>query len=239
MKLPDKKDITVAIHQPNFFPWLGYFKKIEQSDIFIFLDSVQFPKKGGTYCNRFGLLIAGNTSWCTAPVIRSFHGTKNIAEMVFDPTRAWRKRITNAISSNYAKAHFFSDIFPFVEALLMDPDESLADYNIRAIRGIVEFIGLDAPRFVRSSRLAVQGNATRLLIALTKEVGGTRYLSGDGAGGYQENELFAGAGLALAKLNFRHPVYNQGLSGQFIPGLSVIDALMHCGPTRTRQMLVQ
>ena len=50
-------DKIVAIHQPNFFPWLGYFDKINKSDIFIFLDDVQFPKKGGNWTNRVQLMV--------------------------------------------------------------------------------------------------------------------------------------------------------------------------------------
>ena len=74
---------VVAIHQPNFFPWLGYFDKIARSDVFIFLDDVQFPKTGGVWSNRVKILIGGEARWSTAPIDRSFTGTRKICEMHF------------------------------------------------------------------------------------------------------------------------------------------------------------
>ena len=74
---------VVAIHQPNFFPWLGYFDKIRRSDIFILLDDVQFSKTGGVWSNRVKVLINGEGRWLTAPVERNFHGTRNVNQMFF------------------------------------------------------------------------------------------------------------------------------------------------------------
>ena len=69
--------ILVAIHQPNFFPWLGYFDKIRRADFFILLDDVQYPKTGaGSWSNRVKVMINGEGRWLTAPVDRSFHGTR-------------------------------------------------------------------------------------------------------------------------------------------------------------------
>ena len=73
----------VAIHQPNFFPWLGYFDKISKADSFVFLDDIQFPKKGGSWSNRIKLFISGDVRWVTAAINRDYSGTRNINEMEF------------------------------------------------------------------------------------------------------------------------------------------------------------
>jgi hypothetical protein len=69
-----------AIHQPNFFPWLGYFDKINRADVFVFLDQVAYPKSGssmGSWCNRVKINIAGVASWISCPVVRE-HGPQSI-----------------------------------------------------------------------------------------------------------------------------------------------------------------
>ena len=73
--------MIVAIHQPNFFPWLGFFDKIARADVFCLLDNVQFPKTGGTWINRVQLWINGKAAWATAPVDRSYSGVRRIREM--------------------------------------------------------------------------------------------------------------------------------------------------------------
>ena len=83
----------VAIHQPNFLPWLGYFDKLARADVFVLLDDAQFPKKGGTWVNRARLLVSGRPDWVTVPVDRSYHGTRTIIEMQIDDARPWRRKL--------------------------------------------------------------------------------------------------------------------------------------------------
>ena len=105
--------MIVAIHQPNFFPWLGYFDKIARSDVFVILDDVQFPKKGGSFSNRVKLLISAEGRWITAPIVRNYSGVRNINAMEFCSDSPWRKKIHRTVEQSYKKTPFFDDIFSF------------------------------------------------------------------------------------------------------------------------------
>lgn len=219
----------VAIHQPNFFPWLGYFDKIARADIFLVMDNAQFPKSGkGCWGNRVKLLVNGQPAWVTAPVDRSYQGVISFAEMKYDDSR-WRDKTLRTIQMSYSKAPFFKQVFPFITELVNYPSNNLAEYNFNAIRAIMGAIGLNTDKLVLGSTLNAEGNATDLLISMVKAVDGTAYLCGGGADGYQEDEKFAAAGLELVYQSFSHPTYSQKGSVEFIPGLSIIDALMNLG----------
>ncbi|MNX57402.1 WbqC-like protein family protein [compost metagenome] len=218
-----------AIHQPNFFPWLGYFDKMARADIFVFFDDVQLQKKGGGWANRVQLLIGGQARWVSAPLDRTYHGVKSICEVGFsDREPLWRENLRKTILSQYAKAKYFKDIHPWLEPLIMNEEALLSDYNITAINEICDRIGLRC-NTVKSSSLDTEGSATDLLISTMTAVDANVYLCGGGASGYQKDEKFGVHGMALEYQNFSHPQYRQFKNESFQPGLSIVDALMHCG----------
>jgi hypothetical protein len=225
----------VAVHQPNLLPWLGYFDKLVRSDVFVLLDNAQFPKKGGTWMNRVRMRVSGAAAWVTVPIDRSYHGYRTIDEIELGVS-GWREKVLRTIRSSYAGAPHFDEVFPLVEEILGQQTSGLAEFNIRGVRILSRAIGLNDSRFVRASELGVTGQATDRLIALVRAVGGGRYLCGGGAGGYQDDAAFARAGLGLEYQDFRHPEYRQG-DHEFIPGLSIVDALMWCGAAGTRALL--
>ena len=227
----------VAIHQPNFFPWLGYFDKIARSDVFILLDHVQFQKTGGTWCNRVKLLLAGEARWVTAPMLRRFHGVQAICDVEFQPDNPWRDKILKSLVTNYGKAPFFREIVDFLEPLLASPVDNLARYNGANIMAVSRLLGLSADKFRWSSEMAGDEHSNDMLISLTRAVGGDAYMCGGGASGYQDDATFAAAGVRLIYQNFKHPVYAQIGSEEFSPGLSVIDALMNIGVAGVRTVL--
>lgn len=230
--------IIVAIHQPNFFPWLGYFDKIARSDMMILLDNVQFPKTGGTWTNRVKLAVNGAPAWVTLPITRNYSGTRLISEMRINETTDWRRKLLKTIQTNYGKAPYFKKTQPLVEHLIMNPTESVAEYNISAIRSICAMIGINPEKLVIGSTVNAEGTATDLLINMTRAVGGTAYMCGGGAGGYQEDEKFAEAGVKLLYQDYSHPGYLQTGSNDFIMGLSIIDALMHLGQLRVKELFM-
>jgi len=218
-----------AAHQPNFFPWLGYFHKIAHSSIFVILDDVQFPKSSkGTYINRTRLLLNGNVKWFTAPVNRSFSGTRTIAEMCFADA-PWRKQLLHTIKHNYAQARHFRQVIEILQPLLDFPSPSLTEFNIHAIKMLCEYLGLDTSKLLLASSLNIQSQGTERLRDLGQRLGLSRYLCGGGASGYQNDELLHASGIALTYQKFAHPTYPQVRTEIFQPGLSIIDAVANIG----------
>jgi hypothetical protein len=229
---------VVAIHQPNFLPWLGWFDKLARADVFVLLDHVQFPRTSrGTYVNRVKLLVSGKESWATAPIVRSTGSVQRIDEVRVDDSQPWREKLVRTVEHNYRRAGAFDEVFPLLRETLEQPTDRLAELNEQGARRIARALALDESKFVRSSSLETSSHATDLLIELTKAVGGTTYLAGNLAGAtYQEDEKFAQAGIELRYQRFEHPRYRQPIDG-FVPGLSIVDALMNVGPKATRALL--
>jgi hypothetical protein len=228
---------VVAIHQPNFFPWLGYFDKVCRSDVFIVLDHTQFPKSEGNWSNRVRLLVGGEAAWVTMPVDRQYEGLRRIDEMRIDSRAPWRRKLLQLLRTNYGRAPHFAEVFPNVEGWVHSPEERVADFNLVVIGGICERLGLPWSHMVRSSSLAVDGVKSELLANLVRRVGGNVYLSGDGSGEYLDEQVLHAAGMAVEYQRFVHPVYPQRPQTTFVPGLSVLDALFFCGFAGTAALL--
>lgn len=229
--------MIVAIHQPNFLPWLGYFDKLARADVFVVLDTVAAQQTGSSYTNRVEVLVGGKRSWLTVPIARGAEARRRIADLRVVDSSPWRRKIGATIEQSYARAPFFAAVMPMVQALLERPGDRLADFNLAALTTIAGLLRLDCRRIVLASTLDVPGAGTDLLIEIVRAVGGTTYLCGGGAGGYQDDAKFAAAGIALQYQNFRHPVYPQVNAGTFVAGLSVVDALMNCGDEGVSRLL--
>lgn len=227
----------VAIHQPNFFPWLGFFDKIARADIFILMDNVQLPRTSkGSWVNRVRLMFNGEPRWATMPVVRDHRTSPHIADVLIDDSQPWRSKLVRSIRLNYSRSSHFEEVFPLVETLVGNPETSLTAYNREAIRSIANLLELRTP-IVLGSDVGGEGHATKLLISMVGRVGGEAYLCGAGAAAYQEDEEFHTSGIDLVHQHFQHPVYGQRVKGPFVPGLSVIDVLMNWGVEPTRRFL--
>lgn len=227
----------VSIHQPNFYPWLGFFDKIARSDVFILLDHVQFQKTGGTWSNRVKLRVGGESRWVTAPVVRNYHGVRAINEMEFQPNDPWRDKLLKCLVSNYTRAQFFHDTMELIESLILNSENNLARYNGAAVMAIAKYLGLPTGKFRWSSELGIEEPSSEMLISLTHAAGCDAYMCGGGAEGYQEDAAFSAAGVDLIYQNFQHPTYPQVGTKEFVAGLSVIDALMNTGVNGVRAAL--
>lgn len=228
----------VAIHQPNFFPWLGFFDKIARADVFVVLDHVQFPKsRDGNWTNRVKMDVYGTAAWVTVPLVRGYEGLRRIDEMQIDGSTPWRRKLLRSLQDSYGRAAHFRDVFPAITELVNFPADLVAEYNLNAITAVATALGLPIAHLVRSSTLAVSGGKTDLLVEIVRAVGGDTYLAGGGASGYQDDDLLAASGLDVVYQSFVHPIYPQRGGAPFVPGLSVLDVLFHCGFAGAAQVL--
>lgn len=218
-----------AIHQPNFFPWTGYFDKIRKADIFIFLDEVAYPKSGsgsGSWCNRVRLLNNGKQAWAGLP-IKKESGVQLIKDVCFFNQEYHVKKLLKFLEHNYSKGAAGKTMMKHMEYLLNFPSSSLADFNINAITFLSEYMGFKT-RFIRQSQLQHSLQSTALLIELLIEVGADTYLCGNGCSSYQEDALFANHSIKLVYQNY-DPHSNQWIrvTNTDEAGLSIINHLFH------------
>lgn len=219
--------MIIGIHQPNFFPWIGYFYKIVRSDKFVFLDDVQFPKKGGSYINRAEIIMGAKRSWLTIPINR-FHGTWNINQCTFSDIK-WRKKIGTSLLVNYIKAPYYSMEHEFIQSLIDFETDNLADFNINTIRGICDKLEINC-EFHKSSDLNISTDEPTLrLVGIIQLLKGDTYLSGKGGQNYQDNQLFKDNGINLIFNSFVHPEYSHHIIQKSVPGLSIIDLIFSLG----------
>ena len=213
-----------AIHQPQYLPWLGYFDKMDQADVFVFLDDTQFKKN--EWQNRNRIKTGQGWQWLTVPVIH--HLGQEIREVQINNSIRWRHKHTQSLRQNYGKAPHFDRYWPFFEETFQRQWTSLSELNVYVATGIARELGIDTTVAV-SSELGKQGEATEALIAICRKVGADVYLSGQGGRGYVEAKRFEEEGIVLRYQEYEHPVYPQRF-GEFVPRLSVIDLLFNAGP---------
>jgi hypothetical protein len=225
--------MIVAIHQPNYLPWLGYFFKIAQSDAFVLLDDVQYSKN--SYTNRVKIMREGAARWLTQPVSFRFGDPINIVTFARDD---WKKAHLDSLEGAYRRAPEFTSVWPEIAALYGGlNEENISAANAKIIMGICEHLNISC-RFHLSSEIEVHDarSEDRLIEIVDQIAPGGCYLSGRGGAQYQDPGKFSAAGLELKYANFQHSTYEQGTSS-FIAGLSVFDAVFHLGWQRTAQLL--
>jgi hypothetical protein len=218
---------TVGIHQPQYVPWLPYFLKAAESDVFILLDSVDFQKNG--LQNRSQLKTSQGAQWLTVPVQQRL-GQK-IIEVQIDNTVTWRRKHWRTIQQNYSKADAFKIYAQDLERVFARDWSSLSELNIHLFALMLGWLGFERP-IRRSSDMKSTGHGSQLVLNLCLEVGASRYVSGTGARNYLDEGAFRDAGIEVV---YRAPVlpapYPQAHSTVgFIDRLSALDIILNCGP---------
>jgi hypothetical protein len=215
--------ITIATHQPNYIPWIGYFYKIFKSDIFVFLDDVQFSNHG--MHNYHYIKTPQGPFRLKIPVTGSQGDPINTIQTKDD--LGWKDKHLKILSSNYKRSKFFEVIYDDFSRLLNESYSNLAIQNDVMIRFYCKKLGIDT-RFETSSSLNISTIREDRIIDICNALKGDVYYSGSGAKEYQSEENFKQNGIALKYSEFKPFEYPQNWDG-FQSNVTILDYLMNCG----------
>ena len=211
--------MKVAIHQPQYLPWLGYFDKMDQSDVFVLLDDVQYKKN--EWQNRNKIRNSDGWQWITVPVQYEFG--QAIKEIRIDNNQNWRDKHLKSLELNYSRAPFFAKYFPFFRESLSVEWEYLDDLNVHFIGHFSDILGIRT-KLLKSSDLGIETSGTERLVDICERLEGEVYISGAGGSEYLDEQKFRNKGIVLEFQKYSHPQYWQVFGG-FQPYMSVADLL--------------
>lgn len=219
---------TVAIHQPQYLPYLGFFHKLAHCDTFILLDHAQFQKNGVQ--NRNKIKASDGWHWLTVPVLQ--HLGQAINKVAINPNVTWARKHWNALVTSYGGAPFFDSVGASLKTLLLEREyRDLFSLDLAMMRWVMNALEIDKP-ILLSSELNVEGKQSELLVNLCQAANADCYLSGPGGKRYMDVDQFANAGIRIEFQEFNSPVYPQVFAEKgFCPDLSVVDVLFCCGPS--------
>ena len=224
---------VVAIHQPNFFPWMGYFYKICNCDIFVFHDDTQLSKNNVTRRVRFN--SSNGKWWATVPVLNKGRNVLVIKDVRIDEKQDWREKLERRVIHSYAKSSYFRELSEMFRDCLYYNNDNLAEYNIYGIKQLSYLLEVK-PSFIVSSDLNLKTKETEKEIETIEVLRGTTYLSGIGAKSYQQDDLFQNNNIKLIYSGFKESPYKQ-IHGDFLNGLSIWDVLFNIGLNQTKDLL--
>ena len=216
--------MIVAVHQPQYLPWLGYFDKIDKADVFVLLDSVQFKKN--EWQNRNKIKTAQGWQWLTVPVLYRY--PQLIHEVTINDNVNWQHKHRQAMVSNYKRAPYYEMLEDFLEGIFSHSWQSISQLNGEVVRRLATILGIDTPIYVASDLGEFPQDPDERLIAITKHFGAGTYLAGMGGRGYMNLDIYDKDGIEVIFQDFKHPVYTQ-LFGDFEPFMSVIDLIFNHG----------
>lgn len=223
--------------QPTYLPWLGYFELIAKSDVFIFLDCVQYVHQTWQSRNRLKG-NDGNPIWLSVPVKKHSLGTVIKDIQIANRPANWKRKHLNAITTLLGKTPYFDKYRPGLADLFNEAFTYLADLNIATIKLIADWLDLKT-EFFRASEMNLQGKRTDLLLDICQKVEATRYYSPVGASIYLEDEraIVENHGIEVRYQDWNHPVYPQKY-GSFVSHMSALDAIINVGGAETRRFLI-
>ena len=217
---------TCAVMQPTYLPWIGYFEMIDASDIFVFLDDVQFQRKSWQQRN----IIKGpnGSVKLTVPVLQKGKRFQRIDQVVINNQENWAKRHLKSIEIAYLKSPYFKQYLPAFKSLYEKKYERLVDLNVSFIYMLMELLCIRTPTILSSS-LNINSKANMKIIEICRILEVDELYDAAGAVNFINDELFQEANVRVVYQDYRHPKYNQ-LHGDFISHMSVVDLLYNEGP---------
>ncbi len=216
--------MKIAIMQPYFLPYIGYFQLMNSVDEFVIYDNIQYTKKG--WINRNRILVNGQDAYITLPLKRDSDYFNVSQRFLSDSWFQDRKKLLNKISASYRKAPYYLSTFPLIEECLLFEDSNLFYFILNSIKLVNRFLNIQTSLVISSSiNIDHTLKAEKRIIAICKARNAVSYINPIGGTKLYRGDEFDSEGIKLFFLQTKDISYKQFDNG-FVPWLSIIDVLM-------------
>jgi len=215
--------MILAAHQPQYLAYTGYFDKIDQADVFILLDTVQYKKN--EWINRNRIKTPNGPLFITVPVSFNFGDSVKDTKIAFE---SWKKKHLQSLRTYYAKAPYFNVFFPRMESFFQIDFAYLGALNCQLVKILAEWLGIQTRIEIASQLPDMPQQPDLRLIELSRLLGCDSYLAGTGGKDYMNHSIWQNSEINVKFQDFLEPLRRQ-LYGEFIPNLSIIDLMMNEG----------
>ncbi len=229
----------VALMQPTFLPWMGYFSLLKQADRFVFLDDFQFVRR--SFHSRNNLFIGrDNVKTLSLPVEhgRSQQITLDQVRPVYD--KKWENKFYRTLEQSYGFSRYLEEVIYILKSNLSKcsgKQSSLAELNMNLIKAIAALLGIDT-QFELSSKYSISGTRSEKIIGLLKATNAQQYLSAFGSFDYMNSDkIFDEPLLVFLFQNFQPASYPQIQSSKFVSHLSILDCILQVGPNEAKEVM--
>ncbi len=229
--------MRLAIHQPEFMPWSGYFYKMALADRYIVLDHVQFKKRYFENRNRV-VSPKEDISYIRVPVKTKGSHFQSIRDVEIDNTQNWQGKLLGTLQHYYNRAPYFNRYFEEMHSLIYARDYiKLFELNMEFIGFCRKHLGISTPIVFSSSLNVDYYKASDLILQLCILNNAKIYLCGASGKDYLQQEDFGRKGVRIEWIDYESPVYAQ-LGANFVKNLSALDLLFNHGE-RSRDILLK
>lgn len=222
--------MRIAILQPGYLPWLGFFDQEISVDLFVLYDDVQYDRRG--WRNRNRVKTPDGSVWLTVPVIQKGKYEQIIRDVKIDNERPWRKKHLGTVEGFYKQAPYFNTLFPEFRELIERDWEYLWELDLVLIKWMNSRIGIET-EIKLASELNITGQKSERLLEICRELGANEYYSGAAARHYLDQEIFKNEGIDVYFQEYEHQKYPQ-LHGDFLSHMSALDLMMIVLPESKR-----
>ncbi|HHX8751249.1 TPA: WbqC family protein [Morganella morganii] len=226
------KELIITIHQPESYPWCGFFNKMMNCDKYVILNSVDFRKN--YYQNRNRILTKNNSIFLTIPVNKSSNKKINEIEISND---LWKQKHWTTILQTYNKSPFFYEIKNGLEILIKNSGTNLSEFNISIILYFKKLLSIDCD-IILSSELNLVTSSSELILDICKTVGASTYISGRDGREYLSEKDFIDNSINIIYQDYNIEPYTQfNNKNEFIPYMSIIDLISNIGIEKSKEYI--
>ena len=225
----------VAINQPYFFPYIGYFQLINSVDEFVIYDNIQYTKKG--WINRNRILVNGKDQLITLPIKKDSDYLDVVDRKLADSWDNEKNKMMNTIKSSYVKAPHFPEVYELIQRCLNNNKENLFEFIFDSLKFINEYLDIKT-KITVSSTINIDHSlkSQDKVLAICKAREATTYINAIGGQELYNKDIFKQNGLNLNFIKADKIQYNQ-FKNEFIPFLSIIDMMMFNSKEQIKEYL--